>query len=85
MFRYCSKFILNRALKPIPPTSSGMQITIHKGPNDQTKRFVNSDNAQLQCNSVNFGDKKYIELQCPHCKAISVTFNVSFIYDDDIR
>ena len=54
-----------------------MQITIHKGPNDQTKRFVNSDNAQLQWNNVNFGDKKYIELQCPHCKAISVTFNVS--------
>ena len=54
-----------------------MQITIHKGPNDQTKRFVNSDIANLKCRRINFGDKKYIDLRCPHCNTTSVTFNVS--------
>ena len=54
-----------------------MQITIHKGPNDQTKRFVNSDITHLKCERVIFGDKKYIDLLCPHCKTTSVTFNVS--------
>ena len=54
-----------------------MQITIRKGPDDQTERVVNSDDTKLQWNRVNFGDKKYIKLKCPHCDTVCVTFNVS--------
>ena len=59
--------------------SSGMQITISKGPDDQTQRVVNSDNNKVDLNGVDFGEKKYIGLQCPHCNTICVTFNVSTI------
>ena len=58
------------------PASSGMQITIRKGPDDQTERVVNSDDSK-QCEKVDFGDKKYIKLKCPHCETVCVTFNVS--------
>ena len=67
-------------MKDAATTSSGMQITIRKGPDDQTERVVNSDNTNLHWNSVNFGDKKYIKLQCPHCETVCVTFNVSTIF-----
>jgi hypothetical protein len=66
-------------MKDAATTSSGMQITIRKGPDDQTERVVNSDNTNLHWSRVNFGDKKYIKLQCPHCETVCVTFNVSTI------
>ena len=64
-------------MKDAVTTSSGMQITIRKGQDDQIERVVNSDNSKLQWNRVNFGDKRYIKLQCPHCETVCVTFNVS--------
>ena len=67
-------------MKDAATPSSGLQITIRKGPDDQTERVVNSDNTNPQWNNVNFGDKKYIKLQCPHCEAVCVTFNVSTIF-----
>ena len=66
-------------MKDAVQSSSGMQITIRKGPDDQTERVVNSDDSKLQWNRVNFGDKKYITLKCPHCETVCVTFNVSKI------
>ena len=66
-------------MKDAKASSSGMQITIRKGPDDQTERVVNSDKTNVHWNRVNFGDKKYIKLQCPHCETVCVTFNVSTI------
>ena len=75
MFFSCS--LIKENLKGDVQSSSGMQITIRKGPDDQTERVVNSDNIDFKWNRVRFGDKKYIKLQCPHCETICVTFNVS--------
>ena len=57
-----------------------MQITIRKGPDDQTERVVNNDESK-QWNKV--GDKKYLNLKCPHCDSVCVTFTVS--KKEDIR
>ena len=52
-----------------------MQITIHKGPNDQTKRMVNSDAEHFQWNKADCRPKRNNERPIFPSKRTSVISN----------